>query len=220
MRKKILLVDDSQQMSGFMCPLLRDEGHEVVTAEDGLSALTLLTSFTPDIIFFDLVMPRIGGDTLCRIVRTMKHLQDCFLVLVTAAAVRPDFDLAETGADACIAKGLMNSSAENILDVINNAESHKDDGKPKGTDPAGTRARGMAHDLNNILGIILGYTEMTKLDLRKQNPAYENLEKVHSACLRAKDLVKKFLSFNRQSGFEPSPVDAFGERHYDGNRQY
>lgn len=122
MKKKILVVDDNQQMLELMANLLEDEGHQVVTADDGLSALTLLTSFSPDIMFVDLVMPQIGGDKLCRIVRTMGHLQDCYLVLVTAAAAELEFDYAAIGADACIAKGPAGSIVENVLKAVKESD--------------------------------------------------------------------------------------------------
>jgi len=95
MKKKILVVDDNRQMLEFISNLLEEEGHQVVTAEDGFSALDLLISYTPDIIFVDFVMPLIGGDKLCKIVRKMEHLQDCCLVLVSAAASELDFDYTE-----------------------------------------------------------------------------------------------------------------------------
>jgi len=60
-----------------MTNLLGKEGHEVVTADDGISALDLITSFTPDIMFIDLILPRISGDLLCRIIRKMDHMKDC-----------------------------------------------------------------------------------------------------------------------------------------------
>jgi len=61
MKKKILVVDDNRMILSFMTNLLGKEGHEVVTAEDGISALDIITTFTPDIIFIDLILPRIGG---------------------------------------------------------------------------------------------------------------------------------------------------------------
>ena len=79
MKKKIMVVDDHPTMLTFMADLLEKEGHEVVTAEDGFSALNILTSFIPDIMFVDLVMPKIGGDKLCQIARKMPHLNDCLL---------------------------------------------------------------------------------------------------------------------------------------------
>ena len=45
-----------------MAKLLQDRGHEIVTAVDGLSALDVLKTFVPDVIFCDLVMPNIGGE--------------------------------------------------------------------------------------------------------------------------------------------------------------
>ncbi|MBW1753563.1 MAG: DNA-binding response regulator, partial [Deltaproteobacteria bacterium] len=45
MKKKILVVDDNRQMLEFISNLLEEEGHQVVTAEDGFSALDLLISY-------------------------------------------------------------------------------------------------------------------------------------------------------------------------------
>ena len=47
----------------------------VTTVEDGVSALKALTDFTPDIIFLDLILPKIDGDKLCRVIRKMAHLR-------------------------------------------------------------------------------------------------------------------------------------------------
>jgi two-component system cell cycle sensor histidine kinase/response regulator CckA len=131
MKKKILVVDDNRQMLEFISNLLEEEGHQVVTAEDGFSALDLLISYTPDIIFVDFVMPLIGGDKLCKIVRKMEHLQDCCLVLVSAAASELDFDYTEIGADACIAKGTEDSIAEHVLAAVKESDSPQKEDGPK-----------------------------------------------------------------------------------------
>jgi PAS domain S-box-containing protein len=62
----------------------------------------------------------------------------------------------------------------------------------------GTLAGGIAHDFNNILAIILGYTEMTLMDIPKDTPAHRALGEVLRATLRAKDLVQQILTFSRQ----------------------
>ena len=72
--KKVLAVDDDQLIREFMDDLLSKEGYEVMTAEDGLSALDILKTHTPDVIFVNLIMPRIEGEILCRIIRGMKKL--------------------------------------------------------------------------------------------------------------------------------------------------
>ena len=131
MKKKIIVVDDNPQMLELIADLLEDEGHQVLTANDGLSALDILTSFIPDIMFIDLVMPKIGGDKLCRIIRKMQHLKDCYLVLVSAAAAEMDFDYTEIGADACIAKGPVGSIIDNVLEAVSESDSFLKGEKPK-----------------------------------------------------------------------------------------
>ena len=131
MGKKILLVDDDRVLLKFASDLLEKEGHEVATAQDGFAALNLLTSFYPDIMFFDLIMPKIDGDKLCHIVRKMPHLKDCYLVILSAAVAELDFDHTEIGADAYIAKGPFDVMGKHVLAAIEASEvPHKDD-EPK-----------------------------------------------------------------------------------------
>ncbi len=131
MKKKILVVDDDRIILKFVSNLLTREGHEVKTAEDGFSALNLLTSFTPDIMFFDLIMPKIDGDKLIKIVRNMPHLADCYLVIVSAAVAEIDFNFQQTGADSYIAKGPFSSMAEHFLEVIKAADGPRPTGQEK-----------------------------------------------------------------------------------------
>jgi PAS domain S-box-containing protein len=122
MPKKILLVDDDRILLKFASDLLEKEGHEVATAQDGFAALNLLTSFYPDIMFFDLIMPKIDGDKLCQIVRKMPHLKDCYLVILSAAVAELDFDHTEIGADAYIAKGPFNVMGKHVLAAVEASE--------------------------------------------------------------------------------------------------
>ncbi len=131
MSKKILIVDDDRVLLKFASDLLEKEGHEVATAQDGFAALNLLTSFYPDIMFFDLIMPKIDGDKLCHIVRKMPHLKDCYLVILSAAVAELDFDHTEIGADAYIAKGPFDVMAKHVLAAIETSEVPRKDDEPK-----------------------------------------------------------------------------------------
>ena len=70
----------------------------------------------------------------------------------------------------------------------------------------GVLAGGIAHDFNNILTAIIGYVELAKIKLARDNPAYNHLEQVLKAGMRASDLVKQILTFSRQSIQDLSPV--------------
>ena len=130
MKKKILVVDDNRMMLNFMINLLEREGHEVFTADDGISALDMVTSFAPDMIFIDLILPRIGGDLLCRIFRNMQHIKDCYLVILSGALAEAENDLAGIGADTCIAKGPFNQMSHHILSTLKEAAKPKKDRRP------------------------------------------------------------------------------------------
>lgn len=122
MGKNILVVDDNRLMREFMANLLEGQGRRVYLADNGFEALDILTGLQPEIIFVDLVMPKIDGSKLCRIIRTMAHLEESFLVVLSAAAAEIGDDYKELGANACIAKGTFDQMANHVMEVIALAE--------------------------------------------------------------------------------------------------
>jgi two-component system cell cycle sensor histidine kinase/response regulator CckA len=114
-KKKVLVVDNHPPTVQFIKSLLLKEGHDVVTANDGLSALDILQSYTPEVILMDLIMPNIDGQRLCRIIRDMPALQQARLIILSAVAAEETLDYHELGAHACIAKGPFSQMAEHIL---------------------------------------------------------------------------------------------------------
>jgi len=122
MRKNILVVDDNRLMREFMANLLEGQGRRVYLADNGFEALDILTDIQPEIIFVDLVMPKIDGSKLCRIIRTMAHLEESFLVVISAAAAEMGDGYKALGADASIAKGSFEQMAKHVMAVIALAE--------------------------------------------------------------------------------------------------
>jgi len=73
-------------------------------------------------------------------------------------------------------------------------------------DAIGTLAGGMAHDFNNILCAILGYTELALLDQQVKGTTRDNLQMVLKSAHRAKDLIKRILTFSRPADTERHPL--------------
>ncbi|MBW1910788.1 MAG: response regulator [Deltaproteobacteria bacterium] len=119
---KILAVDNDQFILEFINDVLSKEGHQVVTAGDGLSALDILETYTPDVIFVDLVMPNINGKKLCKIIRGMQKLKHVCLIIFSAVAAEEEMDFAELGANGCIAKGPLEEMAQNITAVVDQCD--------------------------------------------------------------------------------------------------
>lgn len=70
----------------------------------------------------------------------------------------------------------------------------------------GTLAGGVAHDFNNILSIIIGNTELAGYDIETEHPAWERLEAISTAGVRAKEVVRQLLSISRREQENRSPV--------------
>ncbi|MFW6334880.1 MAG: PAS domain S-box protein, partial [Desulfosalsimonas sp.] len=62
----------------------------------------------------------------------------------------------------------------------------------------GTLTGGVAHDFNNILSIIMGYTELVRSELDENHPAQKGLAEISSAGARARDVVRQLLAFSRR----------------------
>ena len=123
---KILLIDDDRVFLKYLTRQLETAGHDVVNAGDGISALSLLTDITPDIIFLDLILPKIDGDKLCRIIRKMDHLANCHLVVISAVVAEMGSDFADIGADSYIAKGPFATVAEHVRAVVEASSAPKE----------------------------------------------------------------------------------------------
>jgi PAS domain S-box-containing protein len=71
----------------------------------------------------------------------------------------------------------------------------------------GTLAGGIAHDFNNILMAILGYTEMSLMEIPSQSKSKQYLEQVRKASYRAKELVDQILTFSRKQEGARTPLE-------------
>jgi len=147
MKNKILVVDNHQMMQKFMATLLEKEGFEVKTAKDGISAVDVLKTYTPDVIFIDLIMPNINGEKLCRIVRNMPQMKDVFLVILSAIAAEGELDFTGFGADACIAKGPFDKMSAHVLALLERLK--------KG-------------DLSGFAGKVIGIEDINKREITKE----------------------------------------------------
>ncbi len=70
----------------------------------------------------------------------------------------------------------------------------------------GTLAGGVAHDFNNILAGIFGYTELAQLNIEKHDSLKTYLDQIYDSAMRARDLVQQILTFSRQADAEMLPI--------------
>ena len=103
MSKRVLIVDDDEDMQALLQTVLENQDYEVVTAEDGLVALEELEKSAPDLIVLDLMMPRMDGYAFTEELRN-RGLQSSIPIIVLSADVNAKQNSEQLGADRYMAK--------------------------------------------------------------------------------------------------------------------
>ncbi len=81
---KILVIDDSKTIRRTAETLLAKEGCEVFTAVDGFDALSKIADHQPDIIFVDIMMPRLDGYQTCSLIKHNKTFKDTPVIMLSS----------------------------------------------------------------------------------------------------------------------------------------
>lgn len=105
MNKRILLVDDEVELVSMMKMRLEASGYEVLTAYDGKEALDKARQEKPDLIILDLMLPKLDGYKVCRMLKFDEKYKHMPIIMFTARAQESDEEMGkEVGADAYIIK--------------------------------------------------------------------------------------------------------------------
>ncbi len=108
MEQKILIVDDEahiRMLIGQTLEELEDDGVEFLTAENGEIALEIIQKENPQLVFLDVMMPKMNGMEVCRRVKKELGMDKVFIVLLTAKGQETDRQKGlDVGADVYMTK--------------------------------------------------------------------------------------------------------------------
>ncbi|MDZ4795927.1 MAG: response regulator [Bacteroidota bacterium] len=108
MEQKILIVDDEahiRMLIGQTLEELEDDGVEFLTAENGEIALEIIQKENPQLVFLDVMMPKMNGMEVCRRVKKDLGMDKVFIVLLTAKGQETDRQKGlDVGADVYMTK--------------------------------------------------------------------------------------------------------------------
>lgn len=108
MQQKILIVDDEAYIRMLIeqtLEELEDEGVEFLTAENGEIALEIIQEENPQLVFLDVMMPKMNGMEVCRRVKKELGMDKVFIVLLTAKGQEADRQKGlDVGADVYMTK--------------------------------------------------------------------------------------------------------------------
>ena len=118
MSKTILVVEDEIQMAEMLKMRLEAHGYTVLTAADGMEGLNKAKKEKPDLILLDLMLPKLDGYQVCRILKFDKTLCKIPIVMLTALGKREDKEWGKkVRADGYITKPF---EKDDLLDKIEN----------------------------------------------------------------------------------------------------
>jgi two-component system alkaline phosphatase synthesis response regulator PhoP len=108
MTSKILICDDEPYIRLLIEQTLEElgeQGVEIITASNGAEALEIVEGKKPGLVFLDVMMPRVNGFEVCRIIKFDLQMKDVYVVILTAKGQTIDRSLGEqVGADSYMTK--------------------------------------------------------------------------------------------------------------------
>lgn len=81
---KVLVVDDSNTIRRSAEIFLKQGGHDVLLAEDGFDALAKINDYQPDLVFCDILMPRLDGYQTCAIIKRNARFANIPVVMLSS----------------------------------------------------------------------------------------------------------------------------------------
>jgi two-component system, OmpR family, alkaline phosphatase synthesis response regulator PhoP len=126
MEQKILIVDDEAHIRMLIeqtLEELEDDGVQFLLAENGEEALDMISKENPQLVFLDVMMPKMNGMEVCRRVKKELGLKNVYIILLTAKGQEIDRQKGqEVGADIYMTKPfdpeMLLSKARSVLGLV------------------------------------------------------------------------------------------------------
>ena len=197
---KILVVDDQPINVQLLKRKLERQGMEIATAFSGQEALNLVASSRPDLILLDVMMPDMDGLEVCTRLQADPETKSIPIIFITARTskegkieglgvgavdyITKPIDLDETLARVQTQLRFVSVNRELV-------ELQRRLGESRRAATLGAVTQGIAHNLNNLLGVVIGYSDLIK--------AYnEKPELVRKNAQHLEDAVKRIVAIVRQ----------------------
>ncbi len=196
----ILVVDDQPINVQLLRRKLEREGIRVVSAYSGSEALELIQQNKPDLILLDVMMPDMDGIEVCERLQANEDLRGIPVIFITARTnkeskleglnvgavdyITKPIDLDETLARVQTQLRFVAINRQ-VLDLTRRLEESRK------AATIGAVTQGIAHNLNNLLGVVIGYLDLVKAYHDQPEQVKKNVHHVEDAVQRIVAIIKQ-----------------------------
>ena len=215
--RTILVVDDEPVNIQLLRRKLEWEGLRVLSADNGQTGLDLARSESPDLILLDIMMPGMDGFEVCQKLSEDDGTKSIPVIFVTAQNSKAGkLEGLQAGAVDYITKPIdLDETAARVRAQLNylainqeNVELTKRLGEARRAASIGALTQGIAHNLNNLLGVVMGYVELVKANHNDPEKVLRNINRVENAGNRIVNIIKQLstIAFTTRLTLHKMPI--------------
>jgi two-component system sensor histidine kinase/response regulator len=197
---KILVVDDQPMNVQLLKRKLEKEKMEVLAAHNGLEALEQVKAHKPDLILLDLMMPDMDGMEVCQRLQASSETRSIPIIFVTARNTKESkLEGLSVGAVDFITKPIdVDETLARVQTQLRFAAINRENfdlqrrlEESRRAATIGAVAQGIAHNLNNLLGVVIGYLDLIKSSYDKPPVVKKNAQNLDDAIQRIVGIVRQ-----------------------------
>src|SRR5690606_16071964 len=199
----ILVVDDQPINVQLLKRKLEREGIRVTTAYNGIEALKSVAAEKPDLILLDVMMPDMDGIEVCQRLQSNEETRSIPVIFITARTSKEgkleglgvgavDYITKPIDLDETVARVQTQLRFVQINREMVDLQRRLVEARRAAT--IGAVTQGIAHNLNNLLGVVIGYLDLVKAYYDKPEQVRKNAQHVEDAVQRIVSIIKQLSS--------------------------
>ena len=194
------MVDDQPVNVKLLEKKLAREDMDVWTANDGETALKLVKRHLPDLILLDVMMPEMNGMEVCEKLQEKEETRSIPIIFITANSTKEGkLEGLSVGAVDYITKPIdleetvarVNTQLRFLEVNRENMELTKRLGEVRRSAAIGAITQGIAHNVNNLLGVVVGYLDLIKTDLTNEELVHRGISVIDKTVAKMTSIVKQ-----------------------------
>ena len=196
---KILLIDDDQSTLQVLSEKLRLAGHETIIAQGGREGVEKAKRELPQLIVTDVMMPEVSGYDVTRAIRESEDLKNIPIIMLTAHSRVEELARGlDQGADDYVVKPFkLRELLARVNALLRMRELQSKVMETERLKALLEMAGAAAHEINQPLTVIMGYADLIRGKMSRQDPHFEHIQSIYENASRINQIIKKLLAIRR-----------------------